>query len=478
MPLRRRWWFRLIVGLLVSACLALVYGFWDRHGAQNELRTEIAKLDGAEVGWRLDDIQKNRRAIADDVNGALVVNSVARKLPKDWRTNVDEDLEATPPHLKLHPEVAVRLRDEIKPVADAVDASRDMLKYPHGRFPIEFTPDFISTPIPDHPNARIVVRLLEFDAYRAIDDKQFDRALESIRAQFNVGHCFDDEPLLISQLIRIALQSVATSCLERTLAQGIAADDGLATMQRTLTDEAAAELFFVGMRGERAGLHGSMTNIASSDAPVSVAMQGLSGRRPTATWWDHLLDLRLRAIAFRSDAWLLRENTRVLAAAKLPGSARYKALKEIDREIHEAFQTDGSSLILARLLVPAVLKMAEAEQRTDTRLNCAAVAVAAERFRLKNMRWPKDLEELVADKFLDAVPEDLYVGGPLRLRRAADGIVIYSAGKDGDYQGDGLDRLDDYDPNKARPEFRLWDPEHRAGPPLPPRKRVDVEPEE
>jgi hypothetical protein len=78
---------------------------------------------------------------------------------------------------------------------------------------------------------------------------------------------------------------------------------------------------------------------------------------------------------------------------------------------------------------------------------------------------------LIQAKLLKEAPEDLYDGQPIRFRRAGDGIVFYSVGKDGNAKGDALDHLEDFDPIQVRVEFRLWDPASRRQSPLPPRKQ-------
>ena len=119
------------------------------------------------------------------------------------------------------------------------------------------------------------------------------------------------------------------------------------------------------------------------------------------------------------------------------------------------------------LLLSAATRVAKAEQRADTHLHCACAALATERFRLRHKRWPDSLDELVRAKLLLAAPLDLFTGQPVRFRRTADGLVIYSVGADGNAEGDSLDNLKAYDPAALRIEFRLWNPDRRGQPPLP-----------
>jgi hypothetical protein len=91
--------------------------------------------------------------------------------------------------------------------------------------------------------------------------------------------------------------------------------------------------------------------------------------------------------------------------------------------------------------------------RTRVALDCGIVGLACERFRLANGRWPDALGQLVPD-YLDDIPVDQYTVQPLKLKRRANGIVIYSVGEDGKDKDLG---------------FRLWDPQYRRMLPLPPK---------
>ncbi len=474
MSFARRWWFRIFVGLLVTTSIGLVHVFWNRHKAHEELRQVLADLDAAEPDWRLEQIEANRRVVPDKENGARVVNAAFALLPKNWQFQLEMYFEETPPQFRFHPDSGARFRDELQFVANAVEESRKIRNYPNGRFAITYSPDFMSTNVSEQQNARAVVQLLFLDAHQALELEQPERAVDAIQAILNIGRYFEDEPLLISTLIRIALQSMAISALERTLAQGEVSEDVLAQMQNVLQEEASSKPFLVGVRGERAGMQVLFDYLASGKIPVTTALTSFGGRTSQPTWWDRVIDIRARTMVYKSNAWLIPHQTRLVNAAKLSGSARYIAIRDIEFDFRDfASTTSDYDLILAKLMAAAVAKVAEAEQRILTKLDCTMTAVAAERFRIKHARWPTKLDELVEHKMLAAVPEDLYDGQPLRLRRAADGIVIYSIGKDGAYRGDMLDDASQFDPTQTRWEFRLWDPQHRRQPPLPARRQFD-----
>jgi hypothetical protein len=103
-----------------------------------------------------------------------------------------------------------------------------------------------------------------------------------------------------------------------------------------------------------------------------------------------------------------------------------------------------------------------AEQVRRAKLRSVVAVLAVERYRLARGRWPESLAALVPE-FLAAVPADPYDGQPLRYRRLADGVVVYSVGPDG-ADGGGQSNPDPPGPNFG---CMLWDISRRHPPPPP-----------
>ena len=84
---------------------------------------------------------------------------------------------------------------------------------------------------------------------------------------------------------------------------------------------------------------------------------------------------------------------------------------------------------------------------------------AAEEYRLTHQRWPESLAQLVQAGLLANTPIDEFDGQPLRWRRTADGLVIYSIGPSRKYEGDALDEATD-------PARAIFSPNREARQPL------------
>ena len=88
---------------------------------------------------------------------------------------------------------------------------------------------------------------------------------------------------------------------------------------------------------------------------------------------------------------------------------------------------------------------------------CVGVGIACERYRLKHGRWPKSLDDL-ADFGFAKTPVDPFDGQPLRYLIEADGVIIYSVGKNGIDDGGDTHRREGTAEDVG---CRLWNPARR-----------------
>ncbi len=85
---------------------------------------------------------------------------------------------------------------------------------------------------------------------------------------------------------------------------------------------------------------------------------------------------------------------------------------------------------LASLLLPAVSGAQNAEDRSNSNLQLMQTAAALALYRVENGDYPDTLDELV-DKYLPAVPVDLFHGNKLSYEKTADGYLLYCLGANG-----------------------------------------------
>jgi hypothetical protein len=468
--------------LLVLLPLAIGLGVglyrYNDHVAQQALDAAIAELDATDPRWRLADIEADRKQLPDKDNAALVIKEVIAQLPKPWPSrppadaafsqqappSLDERVGEVAPQQQLEPAVTYDLRTELAKAQPALLRARALANLSRGRFPVTYAADGISTLLPGLQDSREAASLLCFDALLRAQDKDLDGALDSDRAIVVVGRTVGDEPLFVSQLVRMVIRGVAVSSLERTLAQGQASEKALSRVQRLLEDEEAVPVLEILLRGERALLNVTMKEIESGKVAPGQLMTGLdadsgSGGNKVGDLW---LNFAGGIMAKRAHPVLLRTLTEYIEASRLPPQEQVERFAQI-----ESTAQPPRAHVFVKLLPPAMSKVAASSVRSQAGLRCAIAALAVERFRLTKERWPKSLDEVVAAKLLAALPTDPYDGQPLRYKMLDDRILIYSVGPDLEDNGGNLDRQKPIEKGIDL-GFQLWNPEQRRKPPVNP----------
>jgi hypothetical protein len=275
--------------------------------------------------------------------------------------------------------------------------------------------------------------------------------LNSCRAEINCARVLGDEPLLISMLIRLAIRGVALRDLERILGQGEPPAADLAEFQMLFEDEEKLPLLLIAARGERAGWARFLEAVdAGRVTPAGVRM--LTGNAPDdQSYLGRAIEDTFPVTPELPRTPMFRYWTQLVEAAKLPVEQQQQAIDAIPSPpVHWLGGGD---------------KMGLAFCRGQATLRCAIVMLAAERFRQERGAWPNSLDEL-CPTYLKAVPKDPFDGSPLRYKRLADSVVIYSIGKK---RSDGGGKL--FRPGQGQPDnfdlgFQLWDPDKRRQPPM------------
>ena len=272
---------------------------------------------------------------------------------------------------------------------------------------------------------------LHADAALKVGDR--GAALEDVRVLFRITAALRAEPLLISQLVGMAVLQVGLQPVWEGLAdrQWTEADLGVIEGELGRLDFLADYKF--GMRGERAcsiwavdyvrrngfgalGELGAGSENASGRAEAEKAMSRMLFQLVPSGWFD------------QNKLSLCRNQERYL----LPAVDQEKRL--VSPRVAVQLQTDLGNLrmspydVLSKKLMPALAGCAERFARAQTTVDLARVACALERYRLGNGQLPETLEAL-APKYIANPPHDVISGQPLKYRRTEDGqFVLYSVG--------------------------------------------------
>jgi hypothetical protein len=465
---RRRRWLRwsLLLGLpLLALAVPLGVMEYNHWSDERELAEAIAETDRLDPRWRLDEILADRPAIADADNPALVVGKVDALLQpgvfdlgeRNERLFEKENLS---PANRLNDPQIVAVRVALEKHARALKLARTLKDFRgEGRFAIEYAPVHIQTPFAPLQRCRGVMQMLQLDAFLRAEEEDGAGALQSCRAVLVAARSIGNEPDLPVMLIRVAGQRMAVDALERVLAQSekLPAAE-LKAMQELLAREIAAPILLHALRGERGGWDRSLANLQIG----TITLAQFNGGKEANSWGDWLETSWL----VRCRPQYLRLMNQAVEAVRQPVEKQSEAMKQFTSAL-EAMDRDPARRSPVLLIVPAVHKLANTNRCQQANLRSALVAVVVERYRLEHDAWPERLEDVVKAGLLDAAPLDPMNGQPLRYKRLADGVVVYSVGVDGADDGGRINRDNREDPGYDL-GVRLWDVDRRRQNPLPP----------
>jgi hypothetical protein len=283
---------------------------------------------------------------------------------------------------------------------------------PNGRYPSTYLRNLGALKLDDIQHARKLMSLLQYDILVQAQDGDAKGALRACRALLNTARSIGDEPLLISQLVRIAGVGIACKSAERALNQGVPPSEDLLALQRLLDEEERFPRLLVSARGERAYMHEVALAMEAGDIRLRDHVEGPPSR------WDWYGEFVAMDMFRAAHPTLLALHTEGVNIAPLPTHERVQPMQALEAKWR-------SQPGIARGLYPGTAIWDKAARRTDGQLRCLTTAIAVERYRRLHERLPESLEQLVPE-FLQAVPIDPFDGQPLGYQRLDDRIVVYS----------------------------------------------------
>lgn len=419
---RWRWRKRIAMCLVVLLVGSAVYFAINHYQVSAALEKAIAELDESESGWRIEDIEAAREKVPDEENSAPLVARVAEHLPEYWSPK--ELLAAvkgnTPAELPPAATVTA-LENELGQLEKALETATPLAGRPRGRPALQYHPTYILTDLQDRRAVQNVCGLLCLQALHQAHQERPGPALRCCRAALNAARSVGDEPFLVSQMLRANGAIQTANAVERVLAWTRPATQDLEAVQAALGQEDRHDAGLIVARGERAGTHALFAAIESGDVSL------LDIARPAGTppfLGDVLLGWYHRDKVRWEHPVLLHQNNRRIEIAQTP--------PHLQGEMEEEQRRERNRLTFRYSLVPLFVFGRPEGRRfreVSSRMRSLAALLAAERYRLTRGRWPGQLTDLVP-AFLPAVPMDPFDGRPLRYRKTADGVMVYSVGPD------------------------------------------------
>lgn len=296
---------------------------------------------------------------------------------------------------------------------------------PHSGFPLEYEKGFQML-LPHLAGMRGISQTLRLRALARLGAGDMPGAFSDVKLTLRLSSALRSEPLLISQLVRLALFQQAVQPIWEGVVRHEWSDGELRELQQHLADVDFLEAYGRAMRTERAFGNGAVDDLRlgriswsnlgdPAESGGGTAMSYVGGFVPAGFF-------RLNQVTMN----------RLYQERCLPVFDPQRRIVDIERakrldDVPE-LEEIGLFNIFARMLLPAVSRSASKFAYGQVSADLALTACALERYRLKNGDYPDRLDPLVPG-FIERIPSDVITGELPRYRREDGGrFVLYSVG--------------------------------------------------
>jgi hypothetical protein len=292
----------------------------------------------------------------------------------------------------------------------------------HSRYPIDLSKGFEAL-MPYLADFRTGARLLKLEAALHADNDKPQLAADSITSILGLARSLSKEPVLISQLVRLACQALAVSALEHVINKTDFTDGQLIELSEILADGEDLSAMARTFAGERCA------GVSIFKMPAAKIIQ-VGGSGSSRLGVPAIALYKFVGLADMDAIMYLDFMNDYMKAIQLPLHERQNAANAID----DSFETTNKIHIILHMIMPALSRVTTIDIRTIAQLRTAQIGLAIERYRLATGSLPETLAELLPT-YLDAVPKEPFDGKDLRYKKLEAGFVVYSIGEDGNDDG-------------------------------------------
>lgn len=322
-------------------------------------------------------------------------------------------------------QAARAILDALRICEPVIEELRTASQRPRARFNIHYE-ESASALVPHLMVVKKVSTILNHRAIAELALGEFDRAYADLQLGLYLLAAMRQEPIHISQLVCIAGLQVLAPALREAAARHAWSDEQWQNVQTALAQ-------FDFFSAYRLALHGDL-NFATVNLEQLKRDPDATSIVDTGGWlfisviaprgWLYQNIVTVNRLFFDAVSPTMNAETR---------RAYPKHAAKIEARWEQGLPPTSPYNVLANFLIKmstdrwcrtTPLKFAFAQTLVDQ----ARIVAALERYRLANQNYPKSLD-LLAPRFIEKLPYDLFTGSPMKYRRTADGkFLLYSVG--------------------------------------------------
>jgi hypothetical protein len=302
------------------------------------------------------------------------------------------------------------------------------------RFQRDWTRPSIGMLLPELVSLRAVARLLVLETRREAADGNAADALHDVARIGQIGRHSASEPILISNLVGLAIDAMALETFAKVLPtlgkSDLAALDSSDIRDLVTTPPAMASHYY----GEEAFGLSTFADMTDSRFGVANALE-MFANQPRQPFLSRILPLTLlyRVFFLEADLSGYRSIMHTYQAAA-SGSEQYPEVKKKTDAMEKELR-DRSPGMMSSLIMPALGGVFRTHAQALARQRAASALVAATRQRLETETTPTTFEELCTKLVPPASHDPFTADRPLVMKQTDDALLVYSVGPDGEDDG-------------------------------------------
>ena len=367
---------------------------------------------------------------SEDINKGyvcLIIDSKNRSIEGDFRkrqvrsiNNLYYSIYNLRPH---QPQLDTRIKSQRVLAAfakynESFDELSEAARRPHFHFKIEVEKG-LSTLLPHLAPLKTTCRMLSYRATLRIAAGDSSGALEDIKTILAISKGISSEPFIISHLVSIPIADFALQPLFEGLVTGLWNDAQLAQLEPTLNQFDWLKVFREGV----------IVDYASFNHARDMSFSGSSEQK------NHYIDVfntRVLKPCYSISGWVKRNqlNYNRDATEQAPSFIDYKQRHVRADKIKKSAPKLGLHYFFHQQVNPLYnFQQISKYSRIQVYFDLARVAVALERYRLKEMKYPEQLAPL-EPVYMKTVPHDIMSGKAFRYIREQSSYKLYSVAWD------------------------------------------------
>jgi hypothetical protein len=294
--------------------------------------------------------------------------------------------------------------------------------------------------MPELAKFRQLSRVITWRAKLTAAEGNIDKAVADIVTCYRFGLHMSSEPLLIEQLVGIAIRALALENTFKILDRTEMGQASMKSLQRQIERLSTDESYIPDVRAEKFSILDIIQRMFTDD--------GKGGGRIHMESVKPMLPMQSR----QTQSWekLQRRQTTETAeklyeyfdfiAQKTPWQWENEQINP-DQEIEKIME--GNAFVQA--FCPAFVRVVEIFARARAETDALITTLALLRYKADKGQLPEKLDELVSAGYLKALLTEPFSGSPFVYKRLGDDFMLYSFGTDCDDDGGTHNRSWDKD---------------------------------